>query len=162
MPSVKHAATAFTFRTTDEIRTRLEHHAARLGADMNDIVREATIAHLAHLDSLEMEILAVKRARQYKAPGLGRGQAVAPEKITKSFRRWAEFLEQSVDKTDNLRRVDAVNAEMRERCASETAADATYDAFKTFLANRAAARPGAPVETVTIDREKTVVRGDTD
>lgn len=66
----------FVFRTSDENRTRLEHHAKRLGATMNSLVREATSAYLDLLDIKEAE------SKKNRLAGRGRGLAHVPDHVT--------------------------------------------------------------------------------
>lgn len=66
----------FLFRTSDDNRIRLEHHAKRLGATMNSLVREATSAYLDLLDIKEAD------SKRNRLSGRGRGLAHVPDHIT--------------------------------------------------------------------------------
>ena len=150
------------FKTTEEMRDRLRHQSKRLGMDMNDIVREGTIARLDELE--EQEALAIERKRAARSgapmPSVRKPKSTAPvppmfklptlssflpktipasipEKITKSFKRWAEFIDDAEDNSDGERRGEMVLKDLREKCGdNEEIYKVSLDAFKEMLENR--------------------------
>jgi hypothetical protein len=167
MSAIKNNIIEVRFRTTQDVRARLAHHAERIGTDMNDIVRQGTLEFLDRLDEQEMLALERKRDKERRGafvpsvpehrwgtpPGLGRENkekkmpvmsflpkplesAPVPEKLTRSFRRWAEFIEGAEDRSDGERRAETVLQDMYERCEGEAEKAKCYETFKTFMQER--------------------------
>lgn len=153
-----------------EMRDRLFHHSRRVGRAMTDLILEGTIAHIERLDEKELVAFQVKKARAQpgdvslekrpKAKGLGLRKREAfkpienqpvriPEKIERSFRRWAEFIEDAAGTADREIRAQTVVSDIRQRTTSEADANAAYTEFKKFLRTRAEERR-PQVDVVTI------------
>lgn len=188
MSSLKNNTIEVRFRTTQDVRARLAHHAERIGTDMNDIVRQGTLEFLDRLDEQEMIALERKQAKERRGafvpsvpehrwgtpPGLGGNKekkmpimsflpktdpVMIPEKLTRSFRRWAEFIEAAEDRSDGERRAETVLQDMYERCEGEAEKAACYEAFKVFMQERKEAL-GKPTGVVNVG--DIAVSGDVD
>lgn len=178
MSAIKNNTVEVRFRTTQELRSRLAHHAKRLGLDMNDIVRDGMIARLEFLDEREMLADEAKRARERRGAfvptvvehkwgtpkGLGTKKPLfpsatltplPPEKIERSFRRYAEYLETATDKIDRELRTQTVLDDIKERTSSEEEYNASYDALLAFLKAREEARH-KPVDVISVNDAITV------
>jgi len=157
--------TILSLRTTGEVRERIEYHAKRVGADMNSIIREATLAYLDKLDEKEALREELKQSRKQKGafvppivphqwgrpPGLGlrRMQPISittppppivATKFKNSFRRWAEFLEQAKDEADSTRRADEIMQDIRDRVKAESEVKSVFAEFQSFLVGRTDAK----------------------
>src|SRR5262249_9497336 len=133
----------FLVRLSREVRTRLEYHAKRIGANMKDIVREATMNHLDLLDEKERLAKQPKTKPVAYVPevvphpwGKPRGlgpytptspavttaakipTTIIPDKIKGSFRRYAEFLEEAEDKIEIEQRTKTIREDMQDRTKS--------------------------------------------
>lgn len=180
MAPLKKVGVRFEFRGSVELRQSLEHHAKRLYVDMNEIIRQAVVQYLEILDDKERAAIeareAKKRAGAYvpevvqhrwgTRPNGLRGNMPKKEKavsktadlsdvpvadkLLKSFRRWAEFMESADDKSDAERRASVVMEDIKERASSELEGAACYERFKEFLEERAEAKKKPDV--VDIDR----------
>jgi len=179
MPAIKNNLVQVMFRTSLDIRQRLEHHAKRLGADMNALVREGTVKHLDELDEKEVAQAEMKRLRESKGAFVpytkprhwGKPQGLGlkpprppvrpsepPEKIKRSFRRYSEYIESAADKIDAEMRSQTVIEDIKERTASPEEVTLSYEALKEFMKGRAEARY-QPSTAVAVD-EKVDVAGD--
>jgi hypothetical protein len=163
-----------------EIRERLEHHARRLHLDMTNIIREATFRYLKELDREELIAIEAKQRSERRgrlpavprdfdhpwgaAPGLGFRAKVpetkVPEKIERSFRRFAEYIEASRDKIERDMRAQTVIDEIKSRVDKPEEVDAACVAFSELLRERAKSvgKAGAPRVAVPA----AIVEGDVD
>lgn len=186
MSAIKNNVKEVRIKLSEDLHDRLRHHAKRLGRDMNDIVADATEVHLEYLDDKEEKALARKSARKRagafvpdpvphkwgRPPGLGlpsstkkgakqyafSSRVFVQEKLKRSFRRWAEYIEQAKDRADAERRADTVLEDIRERAASNDEATACYEEFTDFMRERAESRKK---EAVEVDEEAEIA-GDVD
>lgn len=176
MPLKKEGKRGF-FTISEEDHARIVRHAKRLRIDMNDIIRDGTLMQLERLDEQERIAIEKSKANKPngaslpdtpmfkwgKSPISPKRPPVmspattttpplppppVPEKLTRSFRRWAEHIEAAEDRSDGERRAEIVLQDMRERCTSDNEVAACYDMFKSFMAERANARrqPAGVVE----------------
>lgn len=162
-----------------DIRARLEHHATRLNVDMTDIIRDATRLYLEELDRKELIAIEAKQRSERRgrlpavprdfdhpwgtAPGLGFRAKVpetkVPEKIERSFRRFAEYIEASQDKIERDMRAQTVIDEIKSRVDKPEEVDAACVAFSELLRERAKSvgKAGAPKIAVPDDA---IIEGD--
>ena len=182
MPALKNNAIMVAFKTTRDTRERLRHHAKRIGTDMNDIVREATLAHLDQLDEKELRSIEVRRLQRQRASNIpevvkhkwgkpgGLGARKLPEMPTlkialpsnleRSFRRYAEHVEKAASDDDKKARAQTIVEDMRQRASSPAEADAMCEAFTIFLQERAAAR--LPKRDIVDASSAAIVEGSAD
>ena len=140
----------FQIRITSEERDELRHYARTLGRDMSDIIRDGLVSRLEFLRAKELEKLELKKLRRDQTPktkravGLGKGWRVnpmvtnftCPEKIRKSFRHYAEYLEQSPDPQSRELRTQTILEDIKERTKNSDEASASYEALQEFLKAR--------------------------
>jgi predicted DNA-binding protein len=119
------------FRTSPEQRKRLEHHARRLGVTMADLIRDGMMDRLEELDEKELRMLQVQRVRNGKD---------IPKKLKGSFRRYAEFIEEGLDRIDREQRRLTIIEDIDQRAASPEEARFVLEEFNLFLKARAEAR----------------------
>jgi hypothetical protein len=175
------------FRLSPEVHALLAHHAKRLGMDMNVIAKQGTIELLERLDEKEAIAREARRAQERKGavvgavpehrwgdvPGLGPRRETppspfakvpaatfaVPEKMTKNFRRWAEYIEDAEDRSDGERRAKVVLADMRDKCNIDAEATVCFDKFNQFMQERAAAKEKPDTGVKLLD-ENVVIEGD--
>lgn len=177
MSSKMKNARPFFLNVGNEIHKRLDHHAERLGRTKADMVREAINNYVDFLDDKEAKAEGQKTPKKagianvpktvktvehpWGKPSLaGLSKALkdangskpvdVPEKLRKSFRRWAEFIEGAEDRSDGERRAQVVLDDIRERASGKAEAEACYVQLQDFLRSRKEAHDVVDIDGISI------------